>query len=84
MNLYLSNRFVKPLGIRLTAIFILLLIAALGELFIRAQAAEIRSMRYADILSKDSLARAEIETQLSALLYLNSGLISYLVVHREP
>ncbi|MBW7901892.1 MAG: sensor domain-containing diguanylate cyclase [Rhodocyclaceae bacterium] len=67
----------------LMALLTLVFNVALGELFVSIEQRETEARRNIDVLSYASALRARIERELNALLYLNSGLGSYLVVRND-
>jgi diguanylate cyclase (GGDEF)-like protein len=62
---------------------ILVIILALGEMTLRAHSAEREGEQRLDTLSRAAVLRAKLERELSSLLFLSSGLASYLTVRHE-
>jgi len=67
----------------LAAATALVVIVALGEMTLRAYSADRDSERRLDAVSRAALLRAKVESELNSLLYLSSGLGSYLMVRRD-
>jgi diguanylate cyclase (GGDEF)-like protein len=64
------------------ALGVFLLILAMGEIYLRARANAVELEISKDSLALGSKLRAEIERELNSLLYLNSGLASYIAVRK--
>lgn len=60
-----------------------LLILALGELFLHNLEADAKEEHFRDSMAFSAKLRAQVETELNSLLYLSSGLGSYLVVRNN-
>lgn len=60
-----------------------LIVIALGEMTLRAHSAERDNERRVDILARATVLRAKVERELNSLLYLSSGLSSYLTVRSD-
>jgi diguanylate cyclase (GGDEF)-like protein len=67
----------------LAAAFVFLLFIAFGEMFLRYQGNELQNKQHMETISYTALLRARAERELNSLLYLNSGLGSYLVVRNN-
>ena len=67
----------------LAASSILVIIIALGEMSLRAHSAEREGEQRVDTLSRAAVLRSKLERDLSSLLFLSSGLASYLTVRHE-
>jgi len=67
----------------LAAVTALVVVVALGEMTLRAHSADRDSERRLDAVSRAALLRAKVESELNSLLYLSSGLGSYLMVRRD-
>ena len=67
----------------LAAAATLLIVLGLGELILRTQAADRESERRLDTVSRAAALRAKVERELNSVLYLSSGLGSYLTVRRD-
>lgn len=65
------------------SLLVFLLFIAFGELFLRNQDNELRSSLHMQTIDDASQVRARVERELNSLLYLNSGLGSYLVVRND-
>lgn len=65
------------------AVFVFLLFIAFGEMFLRSQNNESKNKQRMETIAHASLLRARAERELNSLLYLNSGLGSYLVVRND-
>lgn len=67
----------------IVAILVFLLFIAFGEMFLKYQDSELRNQQRMETISHAALLRARAERELSSLLYLNSGLGSYLEVKNK-
>lgn len=76
---FLSSR---PFAL-LAAALALAMVVALGEMTLRVHSAERDSLLRMDTLASSAILRSKIERDLSSLLYLSSGLASYLTVRRN-
>lgn len=65
------------------ALGVFLLLVLLGELFVSIDQREAKTRLTSETLAHASELRGRIERELNSLLYLNSGLSSYLVVRRD-
>jgi diguanylate cyclase (GGDEF)-like protein len=65
------------------ATLVFLLFIALGELFLGYQGSEQKHKQRMETIAHTSLLRARVERELNSLLYLSSGLGSYLVVRND-
>ena len=65
------------------AALVLLLFVAFGEMFLSFQGNEAKHKQRMETISYTALLRARAERELNSLLYLNSGLGSYLVVRNN-
>lgn len=65
------------------AVLVFLLFIAFGEMFLRYQDHELKNKQRMETIAHASLLRARAERELSSLLYLSSGLGSYLVVRND-
>jgi diguanylate cyclase (GGDEF)-like protein len=66
-----------------SAVLVFVLAASLGEAVLQAQQSEADNQRRVEMASYAATLRARIERELNSLLYLNSGLGSYLVVRND-
>jgi diguanylate cyclase (GGDEF)-like protein len=78
----------RPLrGSRLFALsagaFAFLLVIVLGEMTVRMHSWDKDSERHLDAISRTAVLRAKIERELNSVLYLSSGLGSYLIVRND-
>jgi len=64
-------------------IIVFIFIVVLGELYISAQEQEFLTRQNNNLLLYSSTLRSKIEQEFNALLYLNSGLASYLIVRKD-
>ena len=64
-------------------IIVFIFIVVLGELYISAQEQEFLTRQKNNLLLYSSTLRSKIEQEFNALLYLNSGLASYLIVRKD-
>ncbi|MBU0621701.1 MAG: sensor domain-containing diguanylate cyclase [Gammaproteobacteria bacterium] len=62
---------------------VLLLFVGFGEMFLRYQADDLKNKQRMETIAHASLLRARTERELNSLLYLSSGLGSYLVVRND-
>lgn len=67
----------------LGAAVLFILIIALGELFLNNRVAEEEEEHFRDSVAFSAKLRAQVESELNSLLYLSSGLGSYLVVRNN-
>ena len=67
----------------LSGIGVFLLIASMGEMYLHNRADEVRKEKFESGLNFSSKLRAQVERELNSLLYLNSGLGSYLIVRND-
>lgn len=65
------------------ATLVFLLFVAFGELFLSYQGSELKNKQHMETIAHASLLRARVERELNSLLYLSSGLGSYLVVRND-
>lgn len=79
ISLYIRSHRNAMLG----AAVLFLLIIALGELFLNNRTAEEEEEHFRDSVAFSSKLRAQVESELNSLLYLSSGLGSYLVVRNN-
>lgn len=66
-----------------SAVVIFLTIMAIGEVFLQTQVRDAENKIKLGIVSHAATLRARLEGELNALLYLNSGVASYLVVRND-
>jgi len=78
-KLFPSSKNVRPVSL-IGAALVLLLSVAFGEMFLSYQGTELKNKQRMETISYAALLRARAERELNSLLYLNSGLGSYLVV----
>jgi len=83
MPIRIHQLLASPLFAVLLAVFAFLLIVGLGEVFISIQQREAETTRNVETVSYASTLRARVERELNALLFLSSGLGSYLVVRND-
>ncbi|MDO8988611.1 MAG: diguanylate cyclase [Sideroxyarcus sp.] len=81
-RLFPSSENAHPVAL-IGALIVLLLFIAFGEMFLSYQGNELKSKQRMETISHASLLRARAERELNSLLYLNSGLGSYLVVRNK-
>jgi diguanylate cyclase (GGDEF)-like protein len=62
---------------------VFLLVATIGEMFVHNRADEAKKVQFRDSLTFASKLRAQVESELNSLLYLSSGLGSYLIVRND-
>jgi diguanylate cyclase (GGDEF)-like protein len=67
----------------LAAASALIVVLALGEMTMRVQSQERDNERRMDAVSRAAVLRAKVERELNSLLYLSSGLGSYLMVRND-
>ena len=60
-----------------------IIIMVLGELFVAVQRHDAETRLHINKMAYSSMVRARVERELNSLLYLNSGLSSYLVVNNN-
>lgn len=65
------------------SILLFVINGAVGESFLAAEARKLENRQREEMLAFASALRARVEREINALLYLNSGLGSYLVVRRD-
>ena len=65
------------------AMVVFLLTSALGAFFLQAQQDEAKDQQRVEMTSYAAILRARVERELNSLLYLNSGLGSYLLVRND-
>lgn len=81
-RLFPSSKNFRPVSAA-GALLVFLLFIAFGELFLSYQSNGLKSKQRMETISYASLLRARAERELNSLLYLNSGLGSYLVVRNN-
>lgn len=79
----LSQKMTSRITAASTAILVFALIGLLGELFLHYRSEEEKNRQHIEALSYASMLRARAERELNSLLYLSSGLGSYLVVRKD-
>ncbi len=70
-------------GALLGAVAVFVLIASLGEMFLHNRADDDKKEQFRDSIAFTAKLRAQVESELNSLLYLSSGLGSYLVVRND-
>lgn len=65
------------------AVVVFLLVASLGEMILYKRAADLKDENFRDSMVFGAKLRAQVESELNSLLYLSSGLGSYLVVRNN-
>ena len=81
-RIFPSSENVRPISF-IGAVFVFFLFIAFGEMFLSYQSNELKNQQRMQTISYASLLRARAERELNSLLYLNSGLGSYLVVRNK-
>jgi diguanylate cyclase (GGDEF)-like protein len=81
-KLFPTTRNVRPIALTL-ALVVFVLFITFGEMLLRFQDNEFRNKSHLDTVSYASILRARTERELNSLLYLNSGLGSYLEVRHN-
>jgi len=66
-----------------SAILIFLVVGSLGEAYLHAQRREAEDLRKVEMAAYAATLRARVERELNSLLYLSSGLGSYLLVRND-
>ena len=81
-KIFPTTKNVRPVALVL-ALVVLVLFVAFGEMLLRYRDNELKSRAHLETVSFASTLRARMERELNSLLYLNSGLGSYLEVRHK-
>lgn len=81
-RIFPTTKNVRPIA-QVLALCVFFLFISFGEMLLRYQESELRSKSHLETVSYASVLRARTERELNALLYLNSGLGSYLEVRHN-